>query len=121
MVGPSCAPLAQMRPWFAGAFSTPRTRVTCPAVPSSRSRQPTPQYGQIVSPSAAMRDAFSPNAAHRGRGTACGCSDENALPNPREESWLESAEGEVSAAVEEGKPCTKEDRAMAAREAFETA
>src|SRR5262249_30327200 len=63
MVGPSWAPLAQMRPWLAGALSTPRTRVTCAAVPSRRSRQPTPQYGQIVSPSSAMRDPLSTDAA----------------------------------------------------------
>src|SRR5262249_46479480 len=49
--------------------------------------------------------------AHHGRGTACGCSGENARTNPREESWLESAEGEVSAAVGGGKRCTKASRA----------
>src|SRR5262245_10441728 len=50
-VGPSWAPFAQSFPRLAAADSTPRTRVTSPASPSTFSRQPTPQYGQTDSPS----------------------------------------------------------------------
>src|SRR5262249_23715067 len=52
-VSPSSAPFAQMRPRLAGASATPRTFKVAssgPTSPSKASRQPTPQYGQIVSP-----------------------------------------------------------------------
>src|SRR6185369_12065280 len=50
IVGPSCAPLAQMPPRLAAADSTPRTDIGPPGDPANRSRQPTPQYGQTDSP-----------------------------------------------------------------------
>src|SRR5262249_54683754 len=64
-VGPSKAPLAQMRPRFAGADSTPRTRVTRPPAASTRSRQPTPQYGQTLSPTTAKGSSHSAHLDRR--------------------------------------------------------
>src|SRR5437763_592624 len=67
MVGPSWAPLAHRPPRLAAAVSTPRTRVTRPAAPSKRRRQPTPQYGQTDSPSTAD-DMTLPQARSGPRG-----------------------------------------------------
>src|SRR5262249_33881099 len=60
-----------MRPRFAGVSSTPRMRVISATEPSKLNRQPTPEYGQIDSPSS---DTSPPVASEangcdiRGRG-----------------------------------------------------